>query len=106
MKRIRRVAIAFSCLSGVVFFMISNTVLALPPGDPPRHCHVLFLVPFTEASVQLPDWMWGGIPFSVWLLSTLGALSYWTAFMVRRRSEGMKGFGNDVAARTSPLELR
>ena len=72
MKLIRRIAIAATCLSAFSIFVLSNTALAKPPNGQP--CIVLFYVPFTYKSIQLPLWMWGGIPFLVFAIFTLTGL--------------------------------
>lgn len=90
MKRTRRIAIISTTMSALALFFISNTVLALPPVAPNgirTPCYPLLEVPFTDYSLQLPLWMWGGIPFSVFVLSALAAITCWIVALSKWRAE-------------------
>jgi hypothetical protein len=76
-----RLAIAATCVSALMLFIYSNTVLALTTG---HYCVVLFELPFTDKSYQLPNWMWGLYPILVWAISSVGALGLWMALGIKR----------------------
>lgn len=63
MKHLRWIGITANCFSAFSFFVLSNTVLVLPPNR--SQCVTVFEVPFTEKSFELPLWMWRG---PLWLL--------------------------------------
>jgi hypothetical protein len=89
MKRLRRIAIIATTISALALFFISNTGLALPPMNPNGTrppCVLLFEVPFTDYSFQLPLWMWGAVPFSAVALSTLAAVITWIMLLFRWRA--------------------
>jgi hypothetical protein len=85
MKRLRQTAIISTTVSVLALFLLANTVLAKPPWG--RPCVVLFEVPFTERSFELPLWMWGLVPFSVLGLSTLAALTSWVVLLFKWRAK-------------------
>jgi hypothetical protein len=76
-----RLAIAATCVSALMLFIYSNTVLALTTG---HYCVVLFELPLTDKSYQLPNWMWGLCPISVWAISSVSALGLWMALGIKR----------------------
>ncbi len=82
--KLRRIAIAATCLSVFSFFVLSNTVLARPTGG--RPCIVVFYIPFTDKDFQLPTWMWGARPFLVLVISTLTAIGCWIALFWKRET--------------------
>jgi len=77
-----RICVIATCISGLLLFILGNTGLALTTGN---YCIVLFEVPFTNKSFQLPDWMWGLYPFLVAGISTLTAAVLWVSLLFRRR---------------------
>jgi hypothetical protein len=74
MKRLRQTAIISTITSILIVFVLANTVLAKPIFGP---CVLLFEVPFTNKSFELPLWMWGLVPLSTLALFTLAALTSW-----------------------------
>jgi hypothetical protein len=76
-----RLAIVATCLSALLFFIWSNTYLALTTG---RYCVVLFEVPFTGKSYHLPYWMWGPYPTLVLGISFVSAVGLWIALGIKR----------------------
>ena len=94
MKRLRRTAIISTAISALTLFFLSNTALALPPVGsngirPP--CVLVFEVPFTDYSFQLPLWMWGLVPFSALALSTVAAVTSWVMLLFRWRANTRLG---------------
>jgi len=89
MKRLRRIAIISTTISALALFFLSNTALSLLAVDsngvrPP--CVLVFEVPFTDYSFQLPLWMWGPVPFSALVLSTLATVTSWVMLLFRWRA--------------------
>ena len=82
MRGLYRICVIATCIPGLLLFILGNTVLALTTGN---YCVVLFEVPFTDKSFQLPDWMWGLYPFLVAGISTLIAAVLWVSLFFRRR---------------------
>jgi hypothetical protein len=82
MKGLYRMSVIATCISGISLFIFWNTALVLTSRN---YCIVLFEVPFTNRSVQLPNWMWGRYPFLVTGISTLTAGVLWTSLFFRRR---------------------
>jgi hypothetical protein len=54
-------------------------------------CVPVFEVPFTDYSLQLPLWMWGVVPFSTLVLSTLVAVTSWVMLFFRWRAITLLG---------------
>jgi len=93
MRRIRRIAIISTTTSALALLFISNTALALFPVAPNGirpPCVPVFEVPFTDYSFQLPLWMWGLVPFSVLVLSTLAAITCWIVLLFKWRAKVRK----------------
>ena len=78
-----RLAIAATCVSALMLFIYSNTVLALTTD---HYCVVLFELPFTDRSFQLPNWMWGAIP------------NFSLGDFIGECPRSMDGFGNQARA--------
>jgi hypothetical protein len=76
-----RFAIGVTCVSALMLFILSNTALALTTG---HYCIVLFEVPLTNKSYQLPDWMWGAYPMLVWTISAVTAVALWIVLGIKR----------------------
>jgi hypothetical protein len=76
-----RVAIATTCPSALLLFILSNTALALTTG---HYCVALFEVPFTDRSYRLPGWMWGIYPMLVWAISSVTAIGLWITLGIKR----------------------
>jgi len=89
MKRLRWFAITSTTISALALFFISNTALAIRPLEPDgiRPAGVLlFELPFTDYSFQLPFWMWGLVPLSALVLSALAAVTSWAMLLFRWRA--------------------
>ena len=85
MKRLRRIAIATTCLSAFSSFVAFNTWLALPPYG--RPCVAVLHVPFSEKYFEVSRWMYGAWPLLVFAISTLTAVGCWIALFVKWRSK-------------------
>ena len=79
-RNMLRVAIATTCLSALLLFILSNTALALTTG---HYCVVFFEVPFTDKSYRLPGWMWGVYPMLVWAISSVTAIGLWITLGIK-----------------------
>jgi len=86
MKRLRQTAIISTITAILIVFVIANTVLAKPIFGP---CALLFEVPFTNKSFELPlwmwRWMWGWVPLCTLALFTFAALTSWAILLFRWR---------------------
>lgn len=86
-RRLFRTCVITTGVSALWLLVLCNTRLVLTSHN---YCVVLFTVPFTGNAVSFPRWMWGPIPFSMWVVSTLAALVLWTVLLVRRsRAQSM-----------------
>jgi hypothetical protein len=81
-RNLYRISVATTSVSALSLFILWNTALVLTTQN---YCVVLFEVPFTDRSFQLPGWMWGRYPFGVSAISTLAAVALWIAVFVKRR---------------------
>ena len=89
MKRLRWLAITSTTISALALFFISSTALAIRPLEPDGirpACVLLFELPFTDYSFQLPFWMWGLVPLSALVLSALAAVTSWAMLLFRWRA--------------------
>jgi hypothetical protein len=55
--------------------------LALTTG---HYCVVLFELPFTDKTYQLPSWMWGLYPILALLFASVSASGLWIILGLRR----------------------
>jgi hypothetical protein len=94
MNRLHRSAIVSTAISMLMLLLLFDTLLVLPvlgsKGIRPP-CYPVLLVPFTDYSFRLPLWMYGRIPFSIWALSTLAAVTTWVMVLFRWRAKARFG---------------
>jgi hypothetical protein len=76
-----RLAIIATCVSALLLFVVSNTALALTTG---HYCVVLFELPFTDKTYQLPSWMWGLYPILALAIASVSAFGLWITLGVKR----------------------
>jgi hypothetical protein len=81
MGNLFRTCVLATSLSVLSLGVLSNAALALTTRG---YCVVLFTVPFTDKTFEVPNWMWGPIPIAVCGLSTLVSVVLWTVLLVRR----------------------
>lgn len=93
MRRLRQIAVVSTSISILLLLFFANTVLAKPLSG--RPCVVLFEVPFSDKSFDLPSWTWGFLPFSMLPLSSLAALISWAILLFQWR----KGFSMHLPPR-------
>ena len=69
-------------MAALSWIIVGNTALVLTTE---MRDIVLLEIPFTNRTIQLPDWMWGLYPLLAAGVFTLTAAILWTLFFLKRR---------------------